>query len=152
MAVDSAQYDTAQNLTLLTMLLRGTSEKYEYLGENETKNQTILTHWSVAQAGSNDENNRRLKILLDCPFKRFATYKVCRSTGLSLTWFVALFSLMNLLHCWSNGSVDYVFVAVEYFVMFCVPGALTNNLERPAEHSLPLSKLTNNISSEWEVG
>ena len=51
------------------MLLRGTSEKYEYLGENETKNQTVLTHWSVAQAGSNDEKNRRSKISLDCPFK-----------------------------------------------------------------------------------
>ena len=25
---------------------------FEYLGENETKNETILTHWSVA--GSND--------------------------------------------------------------------------------------------------
>ena len=43
------------------MLLRGTSEKYEYLGENETKNQTVLTHWSVAQAGSNDEKNRGRK-------------------------------------------------------------------------------------------
>ena len=26
-----------------------------YLGENEAKNEIILTHWSVAQAGSNDE-------------------------------------------------------------------------------------------------
>ena len=50
------------------MILCGTPEKYEYLGEN--KNQTILTHWSVAQANLNDENNRGLKILLDSPFKR----------------------------------------------------------------------------------
>ena len=50
------------------MILCGTPEKYEYLGEN--KNQTILTHWSVAQADLNDENNRGLKILLDSPFKR----------------------------------------------------------------------------------
>ena len=31
------------------------SEKYEYLGENETKIANVLTCWSVAQAGSNDE-------------------------------------------------------------------------------------------------
>ena len=41
---------------------------FEYLSEKETKNQTILTHWSVAQAGSNDEKNWGLKISLDCPF------------------------------------------------------------------------------------
>ena len=27
--------------------LCGTSKKFEYLGESETKNKTILTHWSV---------------------------------------------------------------------------------------------------------
>ena len=42
---------------------------FEYLGENETKNETILTHWSVGQAGSNDEINWGSKISLDCPFK-----------------------------------------------------------------------------------
>ena len=30
---------------------------YEYLGENETEFENILTHWSVDQAGSNDEKN-----------------------------------------------------------------------------------------------
>ena len=29
--------------------------KYDYLGENETKNKNILTRWSVTQAGSNYE-------------------------------------------------------------------------------------------------
>ena len=29
--------------------------KFEYLGQNETKYENMLTHWSVAQAGSNDE-------------------------------------------------------------------------------------------------
>ena len=29
--------------------------KYEYLVENETKNENILTRWSVTQAGSNYE-------------------------------------------------------------------------------------------------
>ena len=29
----------------------------------------MLTHWSVAKAGSNDETNWRSKISLDCPFK-----------------------------------------------------------------------------------
>ena len=37
------------------MILRGTSEKLEFLDENETKNENILTNWSVAQAGSNDK-------------------------------------------------------------------------------------------------
>ena len=31
--------------------------KYEYLGENETEFENILTHWSEAEAGSNDEKN-----------------------------------------------------------------------------------------------
>ena len=39
------------------IILRGTSEKLEYLSENETKNENILTHWSVTQAGSNYEKN-----------------------------------------------------------------------------------------------
>ena len=39
--------------------------------KNKTKKENILTHWSVAQNGSNDEKLRRPKILLDCPFKRW---------------------------------------------------------------------------------
>ena len=67
---DSTQYDTTQNLTLRSMILRRTSEKLgKYLGENEMKNENILTHWSVAQAGLNDEKNWGSKISLDCPFK-----------------------------------------------------------------------------------
>ena len=38
-----------------SMILSGPSEIREYLGENETKNKNILTHRSVAQAGSNEE-------------------------------------------------------------------------------------------------
>ena len=37
------QYYTARNLT---------PEKYENLGENETKNESILAHWSGTLAGS----------------------------------------------------------------------------------------------------
>ena len=44
-------------------------QNYEYLGENETKNENVLTHWSVAQAGSNDNKTGGSKISLDCPFK-----------------------------------------------------------------------------------
>ena len=54
------------------MIPRGVSffiVKYEYLGENETKFENILTHWSVAQASSNYEKNWGSKISLDCPFK-----------------------------------------------------------------------------------
>ena len=51
------------------MILRGVNfEKLEHLGEISTKIKTILTHYSVAQAGSNYEKNRS-KISLDCPFK-----------------------------------------------------------------------------------
>ena len=31
--------------------------KYEYLGENKTEFENILTHWSEAKAGLNDEKN-----------------------------------------------------------------------------------------------
>ena len=51
MAIDSTQY----RVTLRSIILRGDCEKFEYLSENETKNENILTHWSVAQADSNDE-------------------------------------------------------------------------------------------------
>ena len=53
--IDSAQYDTVRNLTPRSLILGEDSEKFEYLGENESKNENILTHWSVAQADSNDE-------------------------------------------------------------------------------------------------
>ena len=44
-------------MDLLGYDTRGDSEKYEYLGENETKIENVLTCWSVAQVGSNDEKN-----------------------------------------------------------------------------------------------
>ena len=47
----------SKKLTPRSIILRRGSEKYEYLSENKTKFETILTHWSVAQAGSNDEKN-----------------------------------------------------------------------------------------------
>ena len=52
MAVDSTQY----TVTPCSMILRGVNfEKLEHLGEISTKIKTILTHYSVAQAGSNYE-------------------------------------------------------------------------------------------------
>ena len=36
----------------------------EYLGENETKFENILTHWSVVQPDSNDEKNWESKNLV----------------------------------------------------------------------------------------
>ena len=64
------------------MILRGDSDKYEYLGENETKFETILTHWSVVKAGSNNEKNKRSKIWLDRPYttnKHFSIYSTINS-------------------------------------------------------------------------
>ena len=37
---------------------------FEYLGENETKNENILTYWSVAQASLNDEKKLKIKNLV----------------------------------------------------------------------------------------
>ena len=51
-------------VTLPSIILRGDSEKYEYLSENETIFETILTYWSVAQAGSNDEKKLEVEILV----------------------------------------------------------------------------------------
>ena len=34
-----------------------TKKKFEYLSENETEFENILTHWSEAYAGLNDEKN-----------------------------------------------------------------------------------------------
>ena len=57
--LDSAQYDTAQNLTLHSMIQhRVNLEKLEYLSENETKFKNISTHYSAARADSNYEKNR----------------------------------------------------------------------------------------------
>ena len=53
----------------LAVPLKRIRKSHMTLGENETKNETILTHWSVAQVSSNDEKNCRSKISLDCPFK-----------------------------------------------------------------------------------
>ena len=41
---------------------------FEFLGENETKFENILTLWSVAQTSLNDENHWGSKMSLDCPF------------------------------------------------------------------------------------
>ena len=41
--------------------------KFEQLCEFFTKIENILTHWSVAKAGWNDEKNWRSKISLKCP-------------------------------------------------------------------------------------
>ena len=56
--LDSAQYHT--------VLRRINLEKIEYLCENETKFENILTLYSAAKADSNYETNR-LKISFDCP-------------------------------------------------------------------------------------
>ena len=55
MAVDFPQY----RVTSRSMILRGVNfERLEHLGKISTKIKTILTHNSMAQAGSNYEKNR----------------------------------------------------------------------------------------------
>ena len=55
MEIDSAQCHTVGRLTLRSKKLHGDSEKFEYLTENQIKLENILAHWSVTQAGLNDE-------------------------------------------------------------------------------------------------
>ena len=63
-------------LTPWGMIPRGVIKsllKFEYLSENQTKIENILTHWSVAKAGSKVQmvkKNWRSKITLDCPFSK----------------------------------------------------------------------------------
>ena len=52
------QYDTPGRLTLRSMIPREDFyEKLRLTRRNLSKIENILTHWSVAQAGSNDEKN-----------------------------------------------------------------------------------------------
>ena len=60
------QYDTAWSQFFTTKIR----------GKTETIKENILTHWSVAQAGSHDEKNWRSKILLDCPFERIQCFSL----------------------------------------------------------------------------
>ena len=52
--------------------------KFEYLCENLTKIENILTYWSVAQIDSNYEKNGRSNISLDCPFnkQKFQSFQI----------------------------------------------------------------------------
>ena len=53
------------------MILRGVKKcytKFRNLGDNETKFINILNHWSVAQAGSNDEENPEVENLVGLSF------------------------------------------------------------------------------------
>ena len=45
------------------MILRVDSEKFEYLSKNLTNIENTLTHWSVAQAGRNDEKKLEVENL-----------------------------------------------------------------------------------------
>ena len=49
-------------------------KKLNISAKTTPKTKPLLTHWSVAQAGLNDEKNWKLKISLDCPFKNHQNY------------------------------------------------------------------------------
>ena len=48
---------------------------YSSFGDAVTQIENILTYWSVAQAGSNDQQKWRSKISLNCPFNRLNVTK-----------------------------------------------------------------------------
>ena len=73
-SLDSAQYDTVQNWLRAVWYCAELRKKLNISGKTTPKTKPLLTHWSVAQAGSNDEKNWKLKILLDCPFKNHQNY------------------------------------------------------------------------------
>ena len=54
---------------------------FEYLSENQTKNETILIHWSVAQAGLNDEKTGGRKSRWTVPLEENNTISWPRSRG-----------------------------------------------------------------------
>ena len=96
--LESVQYDTAQNLTPPSMILcRVNLEKLEYLEylcENETKYENILTHYSVARADSNYKKGRKscLAVLLQRIQKCHLTThsnQILRGTWLSKVWYCA---------------------------------------------------------------
>ena len=83
-----------RNLTLHNIILQGTWLRAVYycaeLRKNtnisgETKNETILTHWSVAQAGSNDEKNWGRKSYWTVPLKWRETQPQ-HHRGLTFCW------------------------------------------------------------------
>ena len=63
--------ETPSNLVAWLRAVWYCAEKFENLSKNETKNESILNHWSLAQAGPNDEKYWGSKISLDRPFKRW---------------------------------------------------------------------------------
>ena len=67
-----------------SMILCGDSKKFEYLGENETKNETILIHWSGAQASLNDEKNWGAKISWTIPLRKFLANKMYKLICINL--------------------------------------------------------------------
>ena len=98
--LDFAQYDTAQNLTPRSMILRRVNlEKLEYLGENETKFVNISTHYSVpARQTRIMKKKNSSKILLDCPFKKDTekSHLIPRSIILRRTWLPAVWYCAEL--------------------------------------------------------
>ena len=57
---DSAKNDTVGTAQSQFFLIL----KFEFLGENETKFENIVTYWSVAQAGLNDEKSQGVENLV----------------------------------------------------------------------------------------
>ena len=77
-------------MTPHSMILRGVSIFYtKFLISQRKQNQNILTHWSVAQEGSNFEKKCRSKISLDCPVSKDNSL-TSTSCGTPLTFSLAV--------------------------------------------------------------
>ena len=72
---------------------------FEYLSENETKIENILTPWSVAQAGMNDEKTRGQKSRWIVPLSKriiSVSFVAFFLTNLIMPFFNMNFTFLNL--------------------------------------------------------
>ena len=81
---------------------RGVAEKYEYLGKNETKIEIVLTCWSVAQAGLNDEKNGGLKSRWTVPLRSVKSCKGWKFDHLFFDHIDSFFVIERLIRSWKR--------------------------------------------------
>ena len=89
------------------------------------QNRKFLTHWSVAQAGSNYEKNWSSKISLDCPFKtakRNVMYLIFPQFIKTVSFiYFHRFVLDSSSHWTQDSWATHFFVTVQWYEVFFRP-------------------------------